>query len=410
MERRVRNLAILAAVSVLFLMLLLVGYANKQGKKKTPAPTGTGETSVADPYRAFLNDPHFFDGDEEIVEAPTTTVAEEKPRLNMLLGSVARDIRVSVVDAEGRPVRGKAFYVQVDPLGEYKDLDQDGQIYIPDVEPGEYFVKLKRVEGYECPTDPMPVSVKAELEFKPIGDIAVYIRSEEEVDPAAEDLRQSSAAQDADETEQSGKRTDEGTVLGIDVSSAQMEIDWQAVKADGVEFVILRCGYRGCSQGYLVEDRCFKSNIEGAKKAGLGVGVYFFSQATNPTEAVEEASAALELCRGYKLEYPVFIAVEGAEGKGRADAMDPRERTDVVKAFCETVESAGLNAGVYAGRVWFNEKLIDGELTDYVHWLAEYRDKPLYTGNYSLWQYSSRGSVKGVLSRVNMNILRDVGR
>ena len=227
------------------------------------------------------------------------------------------------------------------------------------------------------------------------------------MDTAREDGRQQEAANDADETEHNGKWEGTDAAFGIDVSVYQKEIDWKKVAADGVEFAIIRCGYRGCTQGGLIEDSRFKENIEGAKAAGIGVGVYFFTQAVNEMEAVEEASMVVALVRDYKLEYPVFLDVEGAGGNGRADRLTARQRTDIIKAFCETIESEGLNAGIYSGRYWFRDNMIDDELKDYVHWLAEYRANPLYTGKFSIWQYTSGGTVNGINTRVDLDLIWD---
>ena len=198
--------------------------------------------------------------------------------------------------------------------------------------------------------------------------------------------------------------TNTGTAFGIDVSKWQQEIDWEKVAAAGVQFAIVRCGYRGSASGCLVEDPYFVRNIEGAKNAGIRVGVYFFTQAVNEVEAVEEASMVATLCRDYELDYPVFIDTEGAGGQGRADALSVDERTAVCNAFCKTIESEGYEAGIYASRCWFYEKLHDDELQDYFLWVAEYRNEPIYTGNYKMWQYTSSGYIDGISTRVDMDI------
>ena len=112
----------------------------------------------------------------------------------------------------------------------------------------------------------------------------------------------------------------------------------------------------------------------------------------------------ISLCRDYNLDYPVFIDTEGAGGNGRADGLGVRERTAVCRAFCETIESAGRKAGVYASRNWWYHNLTASELSDYVTWLAEYRSDPLYTGKYQIWQYTSNGSIDGMKGRVDLNI------
>ena len=190
--------------------------------------------------------------------------------------------------------------------------------------------------------------------------------------------------------------------FGIDVSKWNGTIDWTAVKNSGVNYVIIRCGYRGSSTGALVEDPKFKANIQGANAAGLKVGVYFFSQAVNKAEAVEEASMTIELIRKYKISYPVFLDVEGSGGRG--DKVDKATRTDVIKAYCETVQNAGYTAGVYANKSWLNDKIDAGQLSKYKIWLAQYAATPTYTGRYDMWQYKSTGKISGISGNVDLNI------
>ena len=191
--------------------------------------------------------------------------------------------------------------------------------------------------------------------------------------------------------------------MGIDVSKWNGSIDWNAVKNSGVSYVIIRCGYRGSSTGALIEDPKFKSNIQGAKAAGLQVGVYFFSQAVNEVEAVEEASMALNLVKGYGLNYPIFLDVESSGGRG--DGVSRDTRTAVCKAFCATIQNSGYAAGVYANKTWFTEMINTGSLTGYKIWLAQYASAPTYKATrYDMWQYSSKGQVSGIKGNVDMNI------
>lgn len=151
-----------------------------------------------------------------------------------------------------------------------------------------------------------------------------------------------------------------GTVMGIDISKHNGNIDWNAVKNSGVQYVILRCGYRGSASGVLVEDQKFKRNIQGATAAGLKVGIYFFSQAVNEVEAVEEASMTLSLIKNYRITYPVYIDVESANG--RADGISKAARTSVINAFCQTIRNSGYTPGLYANKNWLTEKINTGAL------------------------------------------------
>ena len=147
-----------------------------------------------------------------------------------------------------------------------------------------------------------------------------------------------------------------------------------------------------------------KKNIEGATKAGIQVGVYFFTQAVNVTEAMEEASIAVSLVKDYPIAYPIFIDTEGAGTNARAANLDVETRTEVCRTFCETVEAAGYNGGVYASKNWLNKNLNTGKLSNYYTWLAEYKGEATYEGNYDFWQYTSGGHVDGIDGRVDLNV------
>ena len=193
-----------------------------------------------------------------------------------------------------------------------------------------------------------------------------------------------------------------GTVMGIDISKHNGNIDWNAVKNSGVQYVILRCGYRGSASGVLVEDQKFKRNIQGATAAGLKVGIYFFSQAVNEVEAVEEASMTLSLIKNYRITYPVYIDVESANG--RADGISKAARTSVINAFCQTIRNSGYTPGLYANKNWLTEKINTGALGGCKIWLAQYVAAPTYGGRYEMWQYSSRGAIAGIKGNVDLNV------
>lgn len=191
---------------------------------------------------------------------------------------------------------------------------------------------------------------------------------------------------------------------GIDVSSHQGNIDWASVKAAGINFAIIRVGYRGSQTGALVEDSCFKKNIQGATANGINVGVYFFTQATTEAEAVEEASMALTLCSGYNLSYPIFVDTENGSGAARANGLDKGSRTACVAAFCKTIANGGRKAGVYASKSWYNNKIDASAFSNYFIWVAQYNTTCNYKGKYNMWQYSSKGSVPGIKGNVDVNI------
>lgn len=193
-----------------------------------------------------------------------------------------------------------------------------------------------------------------------------------------------------------------GSTFGIDVSKHNGKIDWNAVKSSGVDYVIIRCAYRGSSTGALITDPNFHTNIKGATAAGLKVGIYVFSQAVDEVEAVKEASLAVSLAQGYNLTYPIFIDTEASGG--RADKIDKATRTAVVNAFCQTVQNAGYKPGIYASKTWYEEKLDMSALGSYKIWLAQYSAAPTYAGRYDMWQYSCKGTISGINGKVDLNL------
>lgn len=191
--------------------------------------------------------------------------------------------------------------------------------------------------------------------------------------------------------------------FGIDVSVWNGTIDWTKVAKSGVNYAIIRCGFRGSSEGGLYADNKFAQNISNATKAGIKVGVYFFTQAVTEAEAVEEASMCINLVNGYSLAYPIFIDVESSGG--RADGLSKDQRTAIINAFCKTVANSGYKAGVYANKNWFENKINASSLTGYTIWLAQYASKATYSQTrYDMWQYSSKGSISGISGDVDLNL------
>lgn len=190
---------------------------------------------------------------------------------------------------------------------------------------------------------------------------------------------------------------------GIDVSKWNGNIDWKAVANAGIDFAIIRAGNRGTSTGVLIEDSYFKKNIDGATKAGIKVGVYIYSQAITEAEAVEEASMAISLVAGYKLQLPIFFDTEEYKD-GRANKLSVEKRTAIAKAFCETVRNAGYMPGIYSNTYWLRDNLNMSQLDMYSVWVAQYATACEYKGRYDMWQYTSSGSVPGIKGKVDLNI------
>lgn len=412
MDSKLRRIAIMSSMAVILLVSLLVLYVNDgdgasytpQQEQATPSPTGDSGVingQIGNDLSAFMYDNTFFDPE---INPVLDAILDRVNRLSMVVTSIEKDLRIQIVDMEGALVTGESFLVSLGDTGTYKDLDKDGVIYIGGLTAGEYYVQLLPMEGYHVPENELKVRVKDKVEYVAINDISLLIKTEADIDAEAEDTAVAGALEDADKTEIQNLNKASGVKVGIDVSKWNGEIDWNKVLNAGVEFTIIRAGYRGSVTGSIVEDPCFAANIRGANSSGMPVGVYFFTQAVNEVEAVEEASAVLRLIREYHLEYPVFIDTEGAGGNGRADGLDPETRTLVCEAFCRTIKNAGYDAGVYGSRYWFNNNLHMDRLQDYYIWLAEYRSIPLYQGYYNMWQHTSKGKVDGISGNVDMNI------
>ncbi len=194
--------------------------------------------------------------------------------------------------------------------------------------------------------------------------------------------------------------------VGIDVSAHNGDIDWNKVKADGVDFVMLRIGGRGYgSEGVIYEDSYFLSNLRNAKKAGLYVGAYFFSQAVNAEEAREEALYCISVLGGEKLDYPLAFDWEIIEGDdARTDGTTPRALTGAARAFCDTVKDAGYMPCLYTGSTLAYYKYDLAQLSDVDIWYAFYNDSPDMYYNYMICQYSCTGRVDGITGDVDLNI------
>lgn len=195
------------------------------------------------------------------------------------------------------------------------------------------------------------------------------------------------------------------STTGIDISEHQGEIDWGQVKGAGIDFAIIRAGYRTYGGGVVTMDESFTDNLEKAHAAGIETGVYFFSQATTTDEAIEEADAVLDAISGYDITYPVVYDWELIfDDQARTDGVSVEALADCCVAFCERVKSAGYTPMIYQNKSTAMHKLDLPRLKDYGFWLAEYGDKPTYYYKYDIWQYSSDGTVPGINGRVDLNI------
>ena len=192
---------------------------------------------------------------------------------------------------------------------------------------------------------------------------------------------------------------------GIDVSEWQGTIDWRAVAEDGIDFAILRCGWRGAGEdGALHVDSSFYENYHGAKAAGLAVGVYFYSQALGQVEGTEEAKFVLEILDGMELDLPVFFDWEWYGEESHSENLPSSNLNNAAKHFLQTIENSGYQAGLYAYKYLAYMEYDLPSYASYPFWLAEYGSLDFYYG-YTFLQYTDIGEVDGIYGNVDRNLM-----
>ena len=200
--------------------------------------------------------------------------------------------------------------------------------------------------------------------------------------------------------------SDYTALQGIDISEYQSPVDWAAVKADGIDFVIIRCGWRGYASGLVADDVAFAENIRGALKAGLQVGVYFFSQAVTPGEAKDEADTAVKLLRGYDIQLPVFFDWERpGDALARTQAVELSDLTEIARAFCDTIEKGGYVPGLYFNRQLGYYAYDWSQFTDCAKWVSDPNAWPDFYYQFDFWQYSFDGAVNGISIQTDRDLM-----
>lgn len=190
----------------------------------------------------------------------------------------------------------------------------------------------------------------------------------------------------------------------IDVSTHNGIIDWQKVRGN-VEAAVIRLGYRGYSKGTLAYDSRYKENRAACEQLGIPFSLYFFLCSVTDEEAMEEADFIIRESLGMNFVLPVFLDSEIAEtkfGSGRADNLSRADRTRFLKIICNRLQAAGIPAGIYASKSWFTYQLDLSQLPFSI-WVAQWGDKLTFTGDYVLWQYTSKGTVPGITSDVDLS-------
>lgn len=379
----------------------LGGKTQEQTDTENPAQDMEEGGQIGEDLSAFVQDETFFDPEVKFksIEMYSGT------RVTMTAASAEKDLYIFIEDSVGELVKGARFVAELWDIGEYEDEDEDGIIHIKDLEPGEYSISLQELKGYQVPDTITTIRVKEKLEYQTLDYVDYLIRQKAEVKSEKEDSFLNQAAEDADGTEETRLLTASGAgKTGVDISEHNGEIDWEQVKEAGAAFAMIRCGYRGSSSGVLVEDARFEENISGAIEAEIPVGVFFATQAATEAEAVEEASMVLQLIRRYDVDYPVFLLCSPVSASTRTKRLDAESRTEIAEAFLKTIAGAGYETGVYACADWLENELDMSRLSAYHTWLSEYTEIPDYDEYYHMWQYTSKGTVPGILTDVQLDI------
>ena len=189
------------------------------------------------------------------------------------------------------------------------------------------------------------------------------------------------------------------TAKGIDVSKWNGKIDWNKVKADGIDYAIIRVGYGENLKSQ--DDPTWAYNSSECERIGMPYGVYIYSYATNTTKAKSEAEHVIRLVKGKKLSYPIYYDMEDEEFQG---GLSNQKLGEIADTFIKTLGSAGYkNVGVYANKYWFTSRLTSSVFDKYPRWGAQYNYRCDYTGNYHMWQSTDSGKVSGIGTNADLN-------
>lgn len=194
-------------------------------------------------------------------------------------------------------------------------------------------------------------------------------------------------------------------IRGVDLSKYNGDVDFGKLKDNGIRFAMLRLGSRGYGTGKITLDEKFVEYAQNAQVAGIQIGAYFYSQAVNETEAVEEANYIVGAVSGFGVKYPIAIDIEKVEGdEARTDKLTTEERTAVVKMFCDAVKGYGYKPVIYATTDMLVTGLDLKELADYDVWLADYDIPTDYPYRFSMWQYNKKGRIDGITGDIDLDL------
>lgn len=192
---------------------------------------------------------------------------------------------------------------------------------------------------------------------------------------------------------------------GVDISKTQDYVDFLELKHAGIDFVMIKLGQRGYSSGEITLDEYFADNMKRAAEAGLDIGVYFFSQAITTEEAEEEAQFVIDTLAEYEIQYPVVFYMDTVKNEvARIDSLDKMQRTNIALAFMDKIRENHYFPMIYGDKEWLIQNLSLGSMIGYDVWLSQETDIPDYPYQFTMWQYTTHGSIEGIAGDANLNI------
>lgn len=333
--------------------------------------------------------------ERSMTDSADTSLVSAPVQVYLSASSAGEDMFISVCTLDGTPVEGVRFQLTLTtPEGNeiLCSTYTDGSCYLVELTPGVYSVSMSPQSGYVTP-DAVECTVSS------------LTHEAASLDALAAGLNIVGGKlyyQDV-----TGRRA---AAVGLDISCFNRYVDWNALREQGVDFVILRVGGRGWGTGYVYVDKCFHDYFDAAQRAGLRVGVYFYSTAVNAHEAVEEAEYVLRTLRGAPLDMPIYLDTEysGSYPNGRADRLSKAARMDIISAFSATVRQRGYCSGIYSGVYFIEHELDISLLGSQSVWIANYtlnNALPTVKYRYDIWQYTESGRIHGISGTVDINVI-----
>ncbi len=320
---------------------------------------------------------------------------EDWTQLYLNATSTSEDLYITVCDASGSPVTGVRFQLTlISPNGDeiICTTYEDGGCYLVELVPGKYSISMSSCEGYKTAE-----SIECE-----VFSATHYAASLDSLSPGLNVVDGKLYYRSVD------GRT--ARSIGLDISCYNEFVDFDALREQGIDFVILRVGGRGWGSGNIYLDTSFYKYFIEAREAGLKVGVYFYSTATSLSEAAEEAKFIADMLNGAPLELPVYFDSEysGSYPYGRADRLSPALRQAILTVFADTLKQRGYETGFYSGTYFIQEELSYQIIAPYSVWIANYTANnalPSVNYKYDLWQYTESGRISGISGTVDINVV-----